>query len=132
MRLRRCWLRPMLLALPVVLLGCAPGAPPPGPIDIVREIFDPNYDYTDSPDTWRDVDARPRHPRESWSASCPDGDMSCTHEGVTVCCAPRERCCAGRTGPYCCDPDGAGYAGYGDPDYRDDDRWSDEGRWRDD
>ena len=121
-------LRSLLIALPLALLGCAPGAPPPGPIDIVREIFDPNYDYTESPDTWGgDAEARARYPRESgWSAECPSGDMTCTHEGVTVCCSPRDRCCAGRTGPYCCDADDAGYAGYEGYGYGDDSRWRDD------
>ena len=32
--------------------ACAPGAPPPGPIDLVRKVFDPSYDYTESPDTF--------------------------------------------------------------------------------
>jgi hypothetical protein len=125
--MRTTMLRGVLLALPLVLFGCAPGAPPPGPIDIVREIFDPSYDYTKSPDTW-DGEAEARRPAPrggDWSAACPAGDMTCSHEGVTVCCSPRDRCCAGRTGPYCCDGDGAGYAydGYG---YGDDSRWRDD------
>lgn len=42
----------LLLALPLGFAACAPGAPPPGPIDLVRKVFDPSYDYTESPDTW--------------------------------------------------------------------------------
>lgn len=111
-----------LLVLPIGVAGCAPGAPPPGPIDIVRKVIDPSYDYTESPDTWRgsdrDDDYRRHARRDGWHSGCPDDDMSCTHGGVTVCCAPSDRCCAGRNGPYCCAADGAG----GD----------DGGRWYDD
>jgi len=103
-------------ALATVVLGCAAGAPPPGPIDIVREIFDPSYDYTQQPETWRDASGRPsRPPRpdDDWSSPCRSRDLSCTHEGVTVCCAPQDRCCAGATGPFCCSGeyarDGSGY-----------------------
>jgi hypothetical protein len=128
-----CWLgarsrlrslRPLLIAGGVAcfLAGCAPGAPPPGPIDLVRKAIDPSYDYTKSPDTWRDADEddyRRHARRDERSAGCPQDDMTCTHGGVTVCCAPSDRCCAGQSGPYCCGADGAGYG-------------EDPGRWYDD
>jgi hypothetical protein len=113
-----------LLVLPLGGAACAPGAPPPGPIDLIRKAIDPSYDYTESPDTWRgadqDDDGYRRHARrDGWHSGCPEDDLTCTHDGVTVCCAPRDRCCAGRDGPYCCDADGAGYG-------------ADGGRWYDD
>ena len=105
-----------LAATALLLAACAAGVPPPGPIDIVREIFDPNYDYTQSPDTWRGSDARPvrPHPDDAWSSPCQERDLSCTHAGVTVCCSPRDRCCAGESGPFCCSGE---YAGGGDGSY---------------
>lgn len=99
---RSAIVRALLVALSLAAAGCAPGAPPPGPIDLVRKVFDPSYDYTESPDTWRDADARPRRSHERWSSGCPEDDMTCSHEGVTICCSPADRCCAGRSGPYCC------------------------------
>lgn len=101
-------------ALATVVVGCAAGAPPPGPIDIVREIFDPNYDYTQQPETWgREASGRPPRPDDDWSSPCRSRDLSCTHAGVTVCCAPQDHCCAGETGPFCCSGDyardGSGY-----------------------
>lgn len=101
-----------VIALPLALAACAPGAPPPGPIDIVRKVIDPSYDYTKSPDTWSNADEEDRYRharRDDWHSGCPENDMTCTHDDVTVCCAPRDRCCVGRSGPYCCDADGAGY-----------------------
>jgi len=100
-----------LLVLPVLLLACAPGAPPPGPIDIVRKIFDPSYDYTQSPSTWGDDDSRQSrsHHVQNWSSPCQERDLTCTHEGTTICCSHDDRCCAGRTGPFCCSGDNAGY-----------------------
>jgi len=107
-----------LVVATLLLSSCAPGVPPPGPIDIVREIFDPNYDYTQSPDTWRDADARPGPPQRdgAWSSPCRERDLSCTHAGATVCCSPRDRCCAGETGPFCCSGEytGSGDGWYGD------------------
>lgn len=111
----------LALLLGLGLAACAPGAPPPGPIDLVRKVFDPSYDYTRSPDTWGDEDDdRARHARrDGWHSGCPADDLTCTHAEVTVCCAPRDRCCVGRNGPYCCDDVGAGYG-------------DDGGRWYDD
>lgn len=102
-----------LVAATLALAACAPGVPPPGPIDIVREIFDPSYDYTESPDTWRNAGTRPpRRDRDSgWSSGCRERDLSCTHAGVTICCSPRDRCCAGETGPFCCSGEYAGQGG---------------------
>lgn len=112
----------MLVLLPLGISACAPGAPPPGPVDLIRKVIDPSYDYTQSPDTWGDADDEryPRHARrDGWHSGCPEDDITCSHGSVTVCCAPRDRCCAGRNGPYCCDADGAGYG-------------DDGGRWYDD
>jgi hypothetical protein len=100
------------LVVALALAACAPGAPPPGPIDLVRKAIDPSYDYTQSSDTWRGADADDYHRharRDEWRSGCPEDDMTCSHGGVTVCCAPRDRCCAGSSGPYCCGSDGAGY-----------------------
>lgn len=93
-----------LAVLPVLAVACEPGAPPPGPIDIVHKIFDPSYDYTQSPSTWGDEDRRESrvHRGENWSTPCAESDLTCTHEGTTICCSRADRCCAGRTGPYCC------------------------------
>ena len=104
--IRRRTQKLLLLALPTMLLACAAGTPPPGPVDIIREIVDPNYDYRDNPNTWggdEPREARHRHHDDSWSSGCREGELTCSHEGATVCCAPRDRCCAGQTGPYCCD-----------------------------
>ena len=113
----------LLLALPLGFAACAPGAPPPGPIDLVRKVIDPSYDYTRSSDTWSHSDDDDDHyrpaRRDGWHSGCPESDMTCTHDGVTVCCAPRDQCCAGRNGPYCCNAEGAGYG-------------DDGGRWYDD
>jgi hypothetical protein len=100
-----------LLALPIVLLACAPGAPPPGPVDIVRKIFNPSYDYTQSPSTWGDDDSRHArsYPGQNSSSPCHERDLTCTHEGTTICCSHDDRCCAGRTGPFCCRSDSPGY-----------------------
>lgn len=104
----RRWLgRALLLGLPVVFLACAAGTPPPGPVDIVREIVDPSYDYRDNPDTWGGKDPRQARHRDDdgWSATCRAGELTCSQQGATVCCSPRDRCCAGRTGPFCCGDD---------------------------
>lgn len=99
-----------MLVLAFGLVACAPGAPPPGPIDLVRKVIDPSYDYTKSSDTWADQDDdHGRHARrDGWHSGCPEDDLTCTHGDVTVCCAPSDRCCVGRSGPYCCDDVGAG------------------------
>jgi hypothetical protein len=100
-----------LLALPLGVLGCEPGAPPPGPVDIVHKIFDPSYDYTQSSSTWGGDDRRESraYHHENWSAPCADDQLSCSNEGTTICCSRHDRCCAGHSGPYCC-----GDAGYDD------------------
>jgi hypothetical protein len=100
----------LLLALPVCLLACEPGAPPPGPVDLVKKMFDPSYDYTQSPSTWGD-DERAAHSRhgQRWASPCAERDLTCTHEGSTICCSHDDRCCAGRTGPYCCSDQSRAY-----------------------
>lgn len=110
-----------VLALAFSVAACAPGAPPPGPIDLLRKAIDPSYDYTESPDTWRgtDQDERRSARRDGWHSGCPRSDLICTHGDVTICCAPSDGCCAGRNGPWCCS---AG-TGYGD----DGSRWYDDG-----
>ena len=67
-----------LVVTTLLLAGCAPGVPPPGPIDIVREIFDPGYDYTQSPDTWRDARPVPPPRDDAWSSPCRERDLSCS------------------------------------------------------
>jgi hypothetical protein len=99
-----------LLALPVLLVACEPGAPPPGPVDLVKKIFNPSYDYTRSPSTWDDDDRHSRsHHGERWSSPCAERDLACTHEGTTICCSHDDRCCAGRTGPFCCSDRSSAY-----------------------
>jgi len=102
--------RALLLMLLPLAASCAPGAPPPGPVDVVREIFDPSYDYTESPSTWQSEEQREAYQRERaidhggpWQGVCAKDDLTCSHEGVTVCCAPYDRCCAAIDGPYCCE-----------------------------
>ena len=99
-------LAPLALVSSLLFTACAGGGPPPGPIDIVRGIFDPNYDYRRGAD----------YPRDE--RTCSSRDLTCTHDGTTVCCATAERCCVGAGGPYCCD---RGYTaqpnqGWGHPD----------------
>jgi len=104
----------LLFVLVPLVAACAPGAPPPGPIDVVRKVFDPDYDYTESPSTWDDEEQREaylrdralEHDADPWAGSdvaCGRGDLACSHEGVTICCASFDRCCAATDGPYCCD-----------------------------
>jgi hypothetical protein len=33
---------------------------------------------------------------------CPNTDITCSHEGRTICCDASDSCCAGTDGPYCC------------------------------
>lgn len=108
-----------VLALALAVAACAPGAPPPGPIDLLRKAIDPSYDYTESPDTWGSDEDDRRSARDGRSG-CPRSDLICTYGDVTICCAPSDGCCAGRSGPYCCE---AG-TGYGD----DGSRWYDGSR----
>ncbi|HZR81145.1 MAG TPA: hypothetical protein VFD92_08605 [Candidatus Binatia bacterium] len=95
-----------LLAATSALLvaGCSPGGgPPPGPIDIVRGIFDPSYDYRRADDdSWNHDDHR--YDRRY---ACSEDDLACSHDGRTICCSRSDGCCAGSGGPYCC---GDGYA----------------------
>ena len=84
-------LAPLALVSALFFTACANGAPPPGPIDIVRGMFDRNYDYRRGTDYTTDTRA------------CSSRDLACTRDGTTVCCAPGEGCCAGAGGPYCCD-----------------------------
>jgi hypothetical protein len=112
-RSRAAWPLLTALAAALTLAACAPGAPPPGPIDLVRKAIDPSYDYTQSSEVSQrgadDDDYRRHARRDEWRSGCPQDDLTCTHGDVTVCCAPSDRCCLGRSGPYCCGSDGAGY-----------------------
>src|SRR5581483_11130494 len=75
-----------LLAATSALLvaGCSPGGgPPPGPIDIVRGIFDPSYDYRRADDdSWNHDDHR--YDRRY---ACSEDDLACSHDGRTICCS---------------------------------------------
>jgi hypothetical protein len=33
---------------------------------------------------------------------CASAELTCSHEGRTVCCSSSDQCCAGSDGPYCC------------------------------
>jgi hypothetical protein len=92
-RARRRWLVVALFSA-LVLGGCAGGHPPPGPIDLIREAIDPDYDYRYADrDDWKGRDGR---------YACSPRDLACSHEGQTVCCSRSDGCCAGDDGPYCC------------------------------
>jgi hypothetical protein len=37
--------------------------------------------------------------------TCALSEITCSHEGRTICCSSGDHCCAGEGGPYCCAPD---------------------------
>jgi hypothetical protein len=100
------------LAFALIFTGCAGGHPPPGPIDLVREVFDPDYDYRYADRAERDRDADDRWGADHGPRACAASDLACSHEGRTVCCSRSDGYCAGADGPYCCDR-GVARRGYG-------------------